>query len=72
MINVDLRISILTEAELVLSGRHHIISNASIVNNCIMLRVKMPEYYWVYYTVQSLYNTALDITDLDTVVHKCF
>ena len=38
--DVDLRVPILTEAPprsiLVLSGRHHFISNASIVNNCII------------------------------------
>ena len=39
--DIDLRIPILTSAPprsiLVLSGRYHIMSNASIVNNCIVL-----------------------------------
>ena len=43
--DIDLRIPILTEAPprsiLVLSGRYHIMSNASIVNNCIIIYAKL-------------------------------
>ena len=41
MIDIDLRVLIFTKAEprsiLVFSGRYHIMSNASIVNNCFII-----------------------------------
>ena len=41
MLYMDLRVPILTKAEprsiLVFSGRYHIMSNASIVNNCFII-----------------------------------